>query len=194
MIPNTEREKPVFFSLKIQWRARSSFDMIVFNRCPRGLFVRALVSQTRCKTFEMTPCDTPIILDIALFESLWSKKLTIFSIVTGPLLVGTINHLVWDPNFQTATAHGWMSSTNNWHIFAFGAIGEISTPEKRLTRTEQKWSSIIRLCQRLSRPFLEGTCCFASGGLNVCKRKLTLRWIVWLLLSYKWPSRRAKLC
>ena len=47
----------------------SSFNVIVFNRCPRSPWVRVLVSRTCCITFAMAPCDTPINLDISLCES-----------------------------------------------------------------------------------------------------------------------------
>ena len=55
LILNAERK---LFCVRIQRRERFSFDMVVFNRCPRSPWVRMLFSRTRCRTFAMAPCDS----------------------------------------------------------------------------------------------------------------------------------------
>ena len=65
--------------------AQSSCDMIVFNRFPHTPWVRLLVSRTRSRTFQMAHCETPVILDIAHWESPGSDNQTIIWIVTGRL-------------------------------------------------------------------------------------------------------------
>ena len=49
-----------------------SFHVVVFNWCPCDPLTTLLVSQTRRCTFEMSPCDTSVILWLAWF-SLWSN-------------------------------------------------------------------------------------------------------------------------
>ena len=77
----------------------------------------------------MASCDTPVILDISLREKPRRKNWISFSIITGWLAVGMISITFSDSNLHTTTAHSWMWSTQKRHT-AFGAIGEISTPEK----------------------------------------------------------------
>ena len=57
------------YPLMLWWRARSYFNVTVFNWCPRSPRVRLLVPRTRRRTFEVAPCDTPIILDISCWEN-----------------------------------------------------------------------------------------------------------------------------
>ena len=52
----------------IRRRARSSFHVVVFKRCPHNPWARLLASRTWRKTFEMSLSDTPLILDISLWE------------------------------------------------------------------------------------------------------------------------------
>ena len=101
----------------------------------------------------MTPCDAPIILDISLGESPGAVHQIMFKKVIGRLLVGVITKLVWDRNLHTVTAYSWMWSTQTGHT-AFGTIGKTSPPDKKLTGTEQKWLSTIKLCQRVARGHL----------------------------------------
>ena len=96
----------------------------------------------------MTPFDTASILHISLWESWRPENWTIFSIITGRILVGMIATLVWDGNLLTATGHSWMWSTQTRQT-AFGAIGE-----RRLARTGQKWWSTTEVCQRVARGLL----------------------------------------
>ena len=44
------------------------FYVIVFNRCPRSPWERLLLSRIQSKTFLTAPYDTPIVLDICLWE------------------------------------------------------------------------------------------------------------------------------
>ena len=104
-----------------------SFD---FNRWSRIPWVSLFVSRARQKTFDMVPYDTPIILDISLWESPQSESGIMFSMITGPILVGIINNLVWGGNLHTAITHSWIWSTQMRHT-AFGTIGEIITPNKK---------------------------------------------------------------
>ena len=77
----------------------------------------------------MAPCDTPIILDISLWERIRLENEIVFSINRGRKLVGMTLTLVWDSNLHTTTTHSWMWSTHMRHT-AFCVIGEMSTREK----------------------------------------------------------------
>ena len=91
---------------------------------------RPLVSRTRCRIFEMVPCDTPVVLNIAPWERSRLDNRTTSSRITGQILFGMISTLVWDGSFYTTTAHSWIRSVQMRHI-AFGPIGEIGTLEKK---------------------------------------------------------------
>ena len=111
LILNAERK---LFRLMIWKKARSSFDVIVFNWCPRNLWVRMLLSRTRCKIFRST-FDTPVILDISLWKSPRPENCTMFSIIAGRILVSMIASLSWNGNLHTMTAYNWMWSAQMRH-------------------------------------------------------------------------------
>ena len=111
-------------------RAWSSFDMVVFNRCPRSPLVGALVSRTQHRTFAMASFDIPVILDISSCERPWHEIWTIISIVTGQILVSIIVSWGWDYYLQASTARGWMQSTQIGYTL-IGTIGEVNTLEKK---------------------------------------------------------------
>ena len=77
----------------------------------------------------MAPSETPLILDISLWENPRQENWISFSIITGWLAVGMISITFSDSNLHTTTAQSWMWSTQKRYT-AFGAIGEISTQEK----------------------------------------------------------------
>ena len=99
--------------------------------------------------------STSVILNISLWESPRPENWTLFSIITGRILVGMITSLVWDDTLQTATAHSWF--TDLPHCL-WDNRGNQHNRERRLTATGQKWWSIIKLCQRSRR-----------GRLNIIK-------------------------
>ena len=68
------------------------FGVIVYILCPR---VKLLVSQTRCRTFDISPCDTPVNFDMSYWESPRPENRTIISTVTKRLMVGMICIFVW---------------------------------------------------------------------------------------------------
>ena len=71
-------------------KAHGLFWVTVFNRYPRSPWVRLLLSRTQHRTFKTASCDTPVILDNCPWESQWTENQTIFSIITGRILVGMI--------------------------------------------------------------------------------------------------------
>ena len=100
-----------------------------------------VASGSRNRAFEMTHCDTPVILDISLWEYPRPDNRMIITMITGWILVGMVTTLVWHGNLCTATAHSWMCSAQIGRA-TFGVVGELNTPEKRLIRTGQKcWST-----------------------------------------------------
>ena len=110
----------------------------------------------------MAPCDTPLVLDISLWESPRPERLTLFSIITGWVVVDMTSVMFSDSNLHTAMAHSWMWSTQ-MRCTAFGAICEISTLEKECWPglDGHKWWPTIKLCQRVARSFLnicQGLC------------------------------------
>ena len=122
------------FPFIIRRKARSSLDVDVLNRCPRSPWVRLLISWTLHRTFEMAPCDTPVILEISLWESPWPENRTITSIITGRISVSMHAILVWCGNLHTATVFSWMGLTQMRHT-ALEAIGKSAPPWKRPTGT-----------------------------------------------------------
>ena len=98
-----DAERKLFHLMKRR-SAQSSFDVIIFNRCPRSPWIRLLLSGTWHATFLIAPCDTPVILHFSLWESPRPGNLTMFSIITGWMLVGMIDIFVGDGNLQTGMA------------------------------------------------------------------------------------------
>ena len=97
-------EKPVPH-LMASRRVWSSIDLTVFDGCSNTPSVKPLVARTRRRTFEMASWHSPIILSISLWESPRSENQTLFSIITGQILVGMFINLVWDDNLQKVVAH-----------------------------------------------------------------------------------------
>ena len=118
----------------IRRKARSSLDVDVFNRCPRSSWVRLLVSRTRHRTFEMPPCDSPVILEFSPWKIPWPENRIITSIITGRILVSMLAILVWGGNLDSVTAYICMRLTQMRHT-AFEAIGKSALPWKRPTGT-----------------------------------------------------------
>ena len=110
--------------LMIRRRAWSSFDIIVFNRCPCSPWVRLL--NIALGFLGGTVWHSSFYLHLHL-RKIWEPN--IFSIITGRILVGMIATLVWDSNFHTLTAHSWMWSTQMCHT-ALGEIRHISATKK----------------------------------------------------------------
>ena len=123
MIPGTGRDLLPIMKWRRTWQ---SFDGGVFHRSSHWLGL--LVSRTRCRTFEMTTCDTPVI------TSLWERQQldnwTMSSSITDRILFGMI-----DGNLHTRTAECDRHKCNILHL---AQLQESKLPRKRLTRTGQK--------------------------------------------------------
>ena len=89
------------FRLMIRIRARSSLDVIVFNRCPRSPCVRLMLPRTRCKTVDCTPWHPSETRHLLPTDPKPGNR-TIFSVITGRILVGRIVTMVWDLQQQLA--------------------------------------------------------------------------------------------
>ena len=76
---------------------------------PMWLWITLPVAWTR-RTLELPTCDTPVFLDIALWDSPRADNRTMSSRISDGILTGTIATLFWNCNWCTATAHSWMYS------------------------------------------------------------------------------------
>ena len=123
-------EKKKQFLLMIRKRALSYIGVVILNLCPCGLWIALPVSWTQWKTVEMPPCDSPIFLDIAHWDSPSPDHRTISSRIPGGILAGMIATLFWNCNLCATTAHSWMYSIQMRHT-VFGATREIHTPQER---------------------------------------------------------------
>ena len=94
--------------------------------CPCSYLVRQLVSQTQQMTFQMVICDTPIILDIALWEGRRPESETLSSRITGLILVSMIAILVWDSNQVTPGYR--RRSTNTYQLSRRRPEASLSKP------------------------------------------------------------------
>ena len=99
-----------FSPFMIRRRTRSTVYVAIFNQCPRNPLIILLAKRKQFRTFEVTPCDTPMIPDISLWECPWPEKRTMVLIITGRVLIAMISTLVWHTNLQTAKAQCWMRS------------------------------------------------------------------------------------
>ena len=88
----------------IRRRVLSSFGGVVSNRCPISPLLRLLLSRTQHRTFEMAPCDIPVVIDNPIWESPRSENRAIISIITSRILFDMILPL-W---FEKVV---WMRST-----------------------------------------------------------------------------------
>ena len=122
------------FPFMIRRKARSSLDVDVFSQCPRSPWVRLLVSRPLHRTFQMAPCDTPVIIEISLWESPWPENRTITSIITCRILVSMLAILVWSGNLHTATAYMQLNAINTNATHRLWGNWEISTPVKKTDR------------------------------------------------------------
>ena len=99
------------------------------QQMPMWPWVARLVSRTRWSTLEMPPCDTPVFLDIALWDSPWPDNRTMSSKLPGGILAGMISTLFWNCNLCTATENSWMYSIQMQHT-VFRGTREIRTPHE----------------------------------------------------------------
>ena len=132
------------------WRkAESSFDVVVFNRCLPSPWIRLLFSRTtRRRTVQMSPSNNPIIRDILLREIPRPENQTIFSIITGRILVGLNAILVWDCYLHTATAQSWMWVYN---------LGQLETSAHPRKKADCDWTKVMtdhKSFQRVDRGLL----------------------------------------
>ena len=85
----------------------------------------------------MAPCDTPLILDIFLWERPKYNNRTTFSIITSRMLIGRIATLVLDGKLYTAMTHSWTRSTQMHHT-ALGQLGKSELLRKKAERVRTK--------------------------------------------------------
>ena len=123
---DAERKQLPFMIRRRTW---SFCHVVIFNWCQRTAWLTLVVSPTLRRTFEMSHCETPAILDTFLCESPWPEYWIMVSIITERVLLSMISTLVEDGNWHTATVHCWMGSTWMQRI-SCGTIGESALPVK----------------------------------------------------------------
>ena len=123
------------FPLMIWKRVRSSFNVIVYNRCPCSPWIR-LANNVRL--FEMAGQSRHLPLRK---PTTWDK-----TIATGRVLVGMICTLDSDGNLHTPTAQ---SECNHCKCDIL-PFEQLTLPGKRMTGTGQTWWSTTHLCQRVA--------------------------------------------
>ena len=111
LYPDDERN---LFHLMIWIRARFSLGVVILNWCSCGLWIAHPFSRTRRRTLKMPPCDTPVSLDIALWDSPRPDNRTMSSRIPSGILVCMIATLFWNCNSWIATAHNWVYSIQRW--------------------------------------------------------------------------------